>query len=206
MRRVIISFVILLLLSRLTAGIVLAWPDQAPSKVIVSGQDISRQVEVNDPELLKGMKLGVVEDLAAGTVDPPAELGPGYQITRYFDDSSSYKDFRFGVLTYYPRPSPQRSYLFFEDGPDSQGDHTAYDRRWLYPTAQGELALAELLAKAKSNASNLPLVDTQRLDGGAESAAAQSFQFLLVTVLEAAIALATGLIALLVFRLYTGAK
>jgi hypothetical protein len=137
------SFYCLLLLGMLlvlTTSIALAWPDGPPERVTISGPGLTGEVEVTDKEILTALSLGAIEDFERGPITAP-KVGEGYQITRYFYEAS----FNFGRLHYYPNPAGERSYIFFEDGPDFIGDHTIYDGKWFYTTSQGEAAMQRLL-------------------------------------------------------------
>ncbi len=122
-------------------GTALAWPVDAPDKATISGPGLKGEIEITDKKILSALSLGAIEDFERGPIAAP-KVGEGYQITRYFYDAS----FDFGRLHYYPRPAGGRGYLFFEDGPDFDGDHTQYNRKWFYATPQGDAAMQRLLA------------------------------------------------------------
>jgi hypothetical protein len=124
----------------LTTAIALAWPEDAPDKATISGPGLKGEVEVTDKDILAVLSLGAIEDFEHGPITTP-EVGEGYQISRYFYDAS----FNFGRLRYYPNPAGERGYVFFEDGPDFVGDHTAYNHKWFYATPQGDAAMHSLL-------------------------------------------------------------
>jgi len=67
--------------------------------------------------------------------------GSDYKIARFFYGG----EFDFARLTYYPDPAGGRGYLYWEDGPMLQGDHTPYDEQWMYVNASAETELCSLL-------------------------------------------------------------
>jgi hypothetical protein len=123
-----------------TAALALAWPDQPPDKVLISGPEIEGQLEIKSEEARGLFRLGYLEDLEAGSPVPP-QLNAGYQIVRYFGGGG----FEFARLTYYPNPNGGRGYLFWEDGPMLQGGHTPYHATWLYARPEAEVKLRALL-------------------------------------------------------------
>jgi hypothetical protein len=143
--RTLFSAVGAILLALVTTAIALAWPDQPPDKVLISGPGIVGQVQVKGEQALAIFRLGNLEDVAA--LDPPSaappEVGPGYKIVRFFDSG----EFDFARLTYYPDPRHERGYLYFEDGPMLQGNHTPYNQTWLRAKPAGEQKLRELLTQ-----------------------------------------------------------
>jgi hypothetical protein len=123
-----------------TTSVALAWPESPPERATISGPGLAGEVEVTDKELLAALSLGTFENFEKGPISTP-KVGEGYQITRYFYDAS----FNFGRLHYYRNPTGGPGYIFFEDGPDLVGNHTMYDRKWFYATAQGDKAVQRLL-------------------------------------------------------------
>ena len=117
-----------------------AWPDQPPDEAFISGPGLEGRVEIQDKDALAALRLGGIEDFDAGTLAAP-DVGEGYTITRYFYGGT----FNFGVLHYYPDPEGGRGYVYFEDGPDLEGDHTAFHHKWLYATPAGDAAMRSLL-------------------------------------------------------------
>lgn len=200
MKRIVFAAVAFSLLLFATATLVGAWPNQPPTRATISGPGITGRVEISDPELLVNFKLGAIEDFDAGVVKSPRTVGEGYRITRYFDD------FRFGLLTYYPGQTGERSYVFFEDGPDKEGDRTAYDRQWLYATPQGQVFLKALVEKLATPAGGSPAGQPQAPSGNStEAANGLGTASLWLVVVEAAVAISAGLIAAFLLRRRTGA-
>lgn len=117
-----------------------AWPDTPPNKALISGPGIKGQVEISDPTVLAVLRLGSLEDLSTGAIQKPNIAGEGYNIIRYFEGS-----FHFADLTYYPGANGARSYVYWQDGPDLQGDHTPYNNQWLNVTAHGDAVLQRFL-------------------------------------------------------------
>src|SRR5690349_7769762 len=108
-----------------TTTMALAWPNQPPDKVLISGRGIAAPVEIKDAPALAIFRLGTLEDLNAASPLPPqspapSRLGAGYKIVRFFYGG----DFDFARLTYYPNAEGERGYLYFEDGPALEGNHT----------------------------------------------------------------------------------
>jgi hypothetical protein len=135
-----------ILLLGATTALALAWPNQPPEKVLISGPGIEGSVEVKDAQALAIFRLGYLEDLEAESPMPPLspappQFGAGYKIVRFFYGG----DFDFARLTYYPHASGERGYLYFEDGPMLQGDHTPYNQTWLYAKPDAEKKLRALL-------------------------------------------------------------
>jgi hypothetical protein len=124
-----------------TTAITLAWPEDPPDKVTISGPGLKGEVEVTDPEIRAALSLGAIEDFEHGPIPAP-NVGEGYQITRYFYDAS----FDFGRLRYHPNPTGERGYIFFEDGPELDGDPSQYNGKWFYTTPQGDEVMRRLLA------------------------------------------------------------
>jgi hypothetical protein len=138
--RLFYSLFLLGVLGALTTAIALAWPEDAPDKATISGPGLKGEVEVTDKNILAVLSLGAIEDFEHGAISAP-KVGEGYQITRYFYDAS----FNFGRLRYYPNSAGERGYVYFEDGPDFVGDHTAYNLKWFYATPQGDAAMQSFL-------------------------------------------------------------
>lgn len=124
----------------LTTATALAWPETPPDKVTISGPGLKGEVEVTDQEILAALSLGAIEDFKQGSIAEP-KVGQGYQITRYFYDAS----FDFGRLRYYPNATSEPGYIFFEDGPDLDGDQSQYHSKWFYATPQGDRAMKSVL-------------------------------------------------------------
>lgn len=138
--RILLSAVGAILLLAATTALARAWPDQPPDKVLISGPGIEAQVEVKDRQELEIFRLGKLEDLQ-GPSPKPAQVSGGYKIVRFFYGG----EFDFARLTYYPNPDSGRGLFYFEDGPMLQGDHTPYDRTWLYANPDAEKQLGALL-------------------------------------------------------------
>jgi len=131
------------LLAVATTTLALAWPDQPPERAVISGPGITGVAEVTDEQALTVFRLGTLEGFgsygAHPSVTPPVDSG--YRIVRFFDGG----EFDFARLTYYPDPSGGRGRVYFEDGPMLEGDHTAYDERWLFVKPESEKRLQALL-------------------------------------------------------------
>jgi hypothetical protein len=148
--KILFSSIGAILLLVATTALVWAWPNQPPERVLISGPGIGGQVEVKDEQARAIFRLGNLEDFDSVAL-APAPGSTGYKIVRFFYGG----EFDFARLTYYPNPSGGRGYLYFEDGPDLRGDHTAYHQTWLYTTSDGEKQLRGLLTRlgAKLDAS-----------------------------------------------------
>lgn len=97
-RGVILSVTLLLA----TFGLALAWPNEPPELVLISGPGIQAQVDIKDKESLAIFRLGTLEDF--NTSSPSPQSGIGFKITRFFFGG----EFDFARLTYYPNPSGER--------------------------------------------------------------------------------------------------
>src|SRR5262245_7028359 len=98
----------------MTASLALAWPDQPPDRVTISGPGLAGSVTITDPAQLTVFKLGALEDFDQGVLaTPPQVTGAGYQIERYFYGGT----FHFASLRYFPDPGGGAGYLYFQDGP-----------------------------------------------------------------------------------------
>lgn len=143
--KIILALVGTVVFSGATTGLALAWPNQPPGKVLISGPGIEGQVELKDESARSLFRLGDLEDFDHGS-PPPLISGAGYKIVRFFYRGEfDGGEFDFGRITYYPDSSGGRGFLYFEDGPMLQGDHTPYDQTWLYAKPDGELKLRALL-------------------------------------------------------------
>lgn len=129
------------LLLFLTAARVDAWPNLPPNEATISGPGLQDNVKITAPEVLQILRLGGLEDMSEGVIPKPVVLGEGYKIIRYFEGG----DFRFADLTYYPNATATRSVVYWEDGPQFQGDHSRYHKQWLYATAQGDAVMQKYL-------------------------------------------------------------
>lgn len=138
-----IALLCTMLVVLVTYTVALAWPDQPPVKAYISGPGIEGQLQITDTDVLETLRLGTLEDLSWGLVKKPRITGEGFKIIRYFDDGN----FRFADLTYYANPNGTRSYVYWEDGPMLEGDHTPYHRQWLYTNPHGDVTLMAFLAK-----------------------------------------------------------
>jgi hypothetical protein len=137
-----VGLVVALLL--LTTSFALAWPDEPPDYVLISGPGLAGTIKITDPNQLAAFKLGALEDFGQGALAaPPQVTDEGYQITRYFDGGK----FNFAGLRYYPDQAGGAGYLYFEDGPDLTGDHTPFNRHWLRARPEGEVSLQQVLTK-----------------------------------------------------------
>ncbi len=141
------AFVFAGLLLLTTFAITLAWPETAPDRATISGPGLSGEVEITDPAVLNALKLGGVEDFKRGVLAAP-KVGEGYRITRYFYQGT----FNFGLLHYY-RVDGQASYVYFEDGPDLEGNHTMYHQKWFHATPTGDAAMKQFLVSLGVSAS-----------------------------------------------------
>jgi hypothetical protein len=151
--RILFSVIGAILLLSATSALVLAWPNQPPDKVLISGPGIEGQVEVRDESARAIFRLGELEDLEGKSPTPP-RLSGGYKIVRFFYGG----EFNFAQLTYYPNPSGGRGYLYWEDGPMLQGDHTEYNQAWLYTKPDGEEKLRALLKQLGAKLNDAPPV------------------------------------------------
>src|SRR4030095_8667690 len=115
------------LLLVVTTELALAWPDQPPVKVLISGPGIEEQVEVKYAAARGIFRLGALEGFDGASLAQP-KVGAAYKIVRFFEGGA----FDFARLTYYPAPSGGRGVVYFEDGPMLQGNHTPYNHTWLY--------------------------------------------------------------------------
>lgn len=129
-----------ILLLVVTTALAQAWPDQPPLRVLISGPGIEGQVEVKDAAALAIFRLGALEDVDAASPVKP-QVGAGYKIVRFFGGD----EFDFARLTYYSDPSGGRGFVYFEDGPMMQGNHTPYNQTWLHTKTDGEQKLRALL-------------------------------------------------------------
>jgi hypothetical protein len=152
-RKIACAFLMVFALLLATTRLALAWPDQPPDKALISGAGLTGEVEITDPDILKALKLGAIEDFEQGMVAPPQDLGEGYRITRYFYDGT----FNFGVLHYYPNPAGGTGYVRFEDGPDLQGNHTQYNGQWFHVTPEGEAAMQRLFTQMGAQPASTPV-------------------------------------------------
>ena len=155
MKKLLTALGLVLLLIAATLTTALAWPDQPPDKAVISGPGIEGEVQIKDAAVLKALKLGTIEDFDSGRISAPNVSG-GYKIVRYFYGGS----FDFARLTYYPMPQGQRSYLYWDDGPMLEGDHTPYHKQWLYAQPEADKILKALLnqleaAQAPQSSSNV---------------------------------------------------
>ena len=126
----------------MTTGFRLAWPDQPPDRVTISGPGIVGVLEITDRNILDALQLSVFEDFNAGSIKAPSISGEGYHITRYFYGGT----FNFGGLIYYPpTANAPRGVLQFSDGPQLEGNHTPYNGQWWYAKPQGDAAMQNLL-------------------------------------------------------------
>jgi hypothetical protein len=174
----------------ITTHVALAWPGQPPVRATISGSGLEGEVEITEPEVLQRLRLGGIEDFNYNVVDLPKNLGVGYKITRYF-----YENFNFATLTYYPYTP--RSLLYFEDGPQLEGDHTMYNQQWLYATPAGDQALRGWLAKHGVSLTEDGAMTSQNTLP-ANSGSINSISSWLI-VLEASVAVAIGLAGGLLF-------
>lgn len=130
-----------------------AWPDQPPTRAFISGPGITGQIQITDPAVLGVLRMGGLEDLTTGVISEPASMQNGYQIIRYFDGS-----FRFADLTFYPGTNGARSHIYFQDGPQLNGDHTPFNNRWLYATAAGDAVIRKYLDTLHTSSTEPPLL------------------------------------------------
>jgi hypothetical protein len=147
--RILYSTLGAVLLLAATAALALAWPDQPPEKVLISGPGIEGQVEVKDAQSLSIFRLGTLEDFNERS-SVTSQIGTGYKIVRFFDGG----EFNFAQLTYYPNPSSERGSVYFEDGPMLQGNHTPYNQTWLYTKPDAEQKLRALLKQLGAKLDN----------------------------------------------------
>lgn len=135
-KQILMSMLVALALASSHSG-ARAWPAQAPTKATISGPGLEGTMNITDSKVLDALKMGGLEDLSAIQTSAP-QVSKGYEIHRWFEDGA----FRFADLTYYPG---EPSYVYFQDGPDLVGDHTAYNNHWLRTTPGGDAVLKEFL-------------------------------------------------------------
>jgi hypothetical protein len=113
-----------------------AWPITPPDTAFISGPGLQGRVAITEAHVLAVLRLGGLEAFDQGAIPAPP-VQAGYLITRYFYEGT----FNFGVLRYYPARAGARGYVYFADGPDLRGDHTAYHHQWFYTTPAGDAVL-----------------------------------------------------------------
>jgi hypothetical protein len=136
-----IGFAAAILLGVMGVETARAWPELPPVKAFLSGPGLEGRVEITDPDVLATLRLGGLEDMETGRVKEPESPGEGYEIVRYFEEG----EFRYGDLVYYPARGGEHGLVYFEDGPDTVGDHSPFHKTWLLTTTEGERTFSRYL-------------------------------------------------------------
>lgn len=122
----------------LPAGAALA---KGPSDMIaVVGPGLDGKVQVKDTDLVVALSIGQLEDLST-PVDAPANPGPAYEITRYFEYEGNYV--AFDRVRYHPGTGDSPGYVYYV-GIDN--GWSGLDGKWFRATPDGEQAMRSVLS------------------------------------------------------------
>jgi hypothetical protein len=133
-----------LILSALALLVVIRDPAMAKGpadKVTVNGPGLKREIEVTAAGALQALSIGQLEDFKS-PIAAPSEVGPGYELTRYYKDKGDF--IAFDHVRYHPDPAGGRGYVIYLGLTNGRSE---YDGQWFRATAQGEQALQHLLTE-----------------------------------------------------------
>lgn len=138
--KVMRTIIVVLVLSLLTTGMVLA--KGAPSKVTISGPGLPGEVEITDPKLLQAFSFFQFENIEQ-RIETPSEPGEGYVVTRYVENGA--KLIPWDRAIYYPRRTDELGVVFLEGliGPSS----SQFDGYWYRASQEGDTAMRQILAE-----------------------------------------------------------
>ncbi|MEJ2558519.1 MAG: hypothetical protein P8186_20355 [Anaerolineae bacterium] len=133
-----------LILSALALLVVVRDPTLAKGpadKVTVNGPGLKREIEITHSQDLQALSVGQLEDFK-NPIAAPSEVGPGYELTRYYKDKTNF--IAFDHVRYHPDPAGGRGYVIYLGLTNGWSE---YDGQWFRATAQGEQALQRILAE-----------------------------------------------------------
>jgi hypothetical protein len=133
-----------LILSALALLVVVKDPALAKGpadKVTVNGPGLKREIAITDAQDLQALSMGQLVDFN-NPVAAPGEIGPGYELTRYYEDKANF--IAFDHVRYHPDPADGRGYVFYIGLVNGWSE---YDGKWFHATTQGEQALQRILAE-----------------------------------------------------------
>lgn len=110
-------------------------------KVTINGTELTEEIEVAAAEALQALSIGQLEDFKS-PIAAPSEVGPGYEVTRYYKDGANF--IAIDHVRYHPDPAGGRGYVFYIG---LVNGWSQYDGKWFRATAQGEQALQRILAE-----------------------------------------------------------
>jgi hypothetical protein len=110
-------------------------------KVTVNGPGLKREIEITDAQDLQALSVGQLADFN-NPIAAPGEIGPGYELTRYYEDKANF--IAFDHVRYHPDPADGRGYVFYMGLLNGWSE---YDGKWFHATTQGEQVLQRILAE-----------------------------------------------------------
>ncbi len=141
--------VALLVVTLLTAtcALALAWPEEPPDKLLLSGPGLAGEVEIVGPEKLIGLSPEAFMDFTTSP-DPAAKAAPGYEMVRYYKSRDGQYE-AFDRLRYHPNPQGDRGAVYYIKALGYGPGHN--EGRWFAASPIGDAAMECLLDTLKVN-------------------------------------------------------
>lgn len=112
-------------------------------RILINGGELEKEIAVTDIGLTSLLSFAAFEEFMLGEVEPPQNLGEGYELVRQFKEGVNYHTFDRAM--YYPSPDGGRGYVHYlgiENG------WSEYDDNWYYAKAEGDMAMQRILSTA----------------------------------------------------------
>jgi hypothetical protein len=136
-----------LLCTIIVATSLLALPHRVNAKgpaarITITGPGLTGEVVIEDRATLDTLSMAALEDFLAPLTDIPENLGPGYELTRFYqDDNGSY--IPFDRVMYYPDRSGQGGYVLYEGIVNGWSGN---DGRWFPARPASDVVMRRVLA------------------------------------------------------------
>ena len=142
LKRVLLLVVVLL---SATCALALAWPEEPPDKLLLSGPGLDGEVEIVGAEKLIGLSPEAFMDFTT-PADPAAKDAPGYAMVRYYKGRDGRYE-AFDRLRYHPNPQGGRGAVYYVKALGYGPGHN--EGRWFAASVTGDAAMECLLDALK---------------------------------------------------------
>lgn len=113
-------------------------------RILISGGDLEGEIAVNELGMTSLLSMAGFEDFLGGEVEPPANLGTGYELQRQYKHGQNYQTF--DRVVYYPDPLGERGYVYYTG---IENGWSEYDEKWYRVFPEGDMAMQRILANAR---------------------------------------------------------
>jgi hypothetical protein len=113
-------------------------------RIDITGPGIENPWVLTEPEVLEGLSIGRLEDLASGPIAAPFDdtAQPAYEMKRYMGIVGE-TSIPWDIVRYYADPNGARGYIYYVG---LVNGFSEYDNRWFRVTESGETSVRDLLA------------------------------------------------------------